>query len=88
MIERIVHLKPNAQEIIDAGKTIGIDVTPAMLDKTDMVSRLEYTLANSPSFLGQSVKKRQQAIADALKFNIEDLTKSATTSLKPSGCDG
>jgi hypothetical protein len=70
--------RKNTQEIIEAADRLGIKVTPSMLDDSEFVSRLEYTLANSPSILGQSVRRSQDDVVNALKQNVETATKEAS----------
>lgn len=70
--------KLNAQQIKDAANRLGIKVTPAMLDDSEFLERLEYTLAESPSILGQRVKKAQTGVTDKLNSKVGDLTQDAT----------
>lgn len=70
--------KKNQSEIIAAADRLGIKVTPAMLDDTEFVQRLEYTLANSPSFLGQRVKRAQDQVIEGLRNSTSEATKDAT----------
>lgn len=76
------RIKLNESEILAAAERLGIKVTPGMLDDTGFVQRLEYTLAQSPSLLGQSVNRNQRAVSDKLAVNVGDLTKEAS-SLSP-----
>lgn len=71
-------VKKNQNEIIAAADRLGIKVTPGMLDDTEFVQRLEYTLANSPSFLGQRVKRVQDQVVDKLRNSTSEVTKDAT----------
>lgn len=70
--------KLNAKEIIQAGKELGINVTPGMLDDSGFVSRLEQTLAKSPSMFGQKVAKAQGNIDSTMSTVASSLTKDAT----------
>ena len=71
-------VKKNQNEIIAAADRLGIKVTPGMLDDTEFVQRLEYTLANSPSILGQRVKRAQDQVVDKLRTSTSEATKEAT----------
>lgn len=71
-------IKKNQDEIIAAADRLGIKVTPGMLDDAEFVQRLEYTLANSPSFLGQKVKRAQDQVIEGLKNSTSEATKDAT----------
>lgn len=70
--------KKNQNEIIAAADRLGIKVTPGMLDDTEFVQRLEYTLANSPSIVGQKVKRAQDQVIDGLRNSTSEATKDAT----------
>jgi hypothetical protein len=80
LVEKIAptKLKLNEAEIRQAADRLGIKVTPAMLDDAGFVERLEYTLAKSPSYLGQKVARNQQAVSDKLTQKIGDVTADAT----------
>lgn len=71
--------KASKDQIIAAADRLGIKVTPAMLDDTGFVERLEYTLANSPSLFGQRVAKAQRGVADGLESAANETLKDATT---------
>jgi len=71
--------KAQTEAIIEAAKRIGVKVTPAMLDDTKFVQRLEYTLANSPSGVGQSIARKQDAVAKGMQTAAKNLTSEATT---------
>ena len=70
--------RKNTQEIIAAADRLGIKVTPGMLDDSEFVSRLEYTLAKGPSILGQSVRRSQNNVVESLKQGVESATKDAS----------
>lgn len=70
--------KANKDQIIAAADRLGIKVTPAMLDDTGFVERLEYTLSNSPSFLGQRVNRAQKQAYESLQSAVKEATKDAT----------
>lgn len=70
--------KASQSEIIAAADRLGLKVTPAMLDETGFVERLEQTLANSPSFLGQRISKAQKNAYETLQGAVADATKEAT----------
>lgn len=80
-IIRPTVVKQNAQQIIDAGKTLGLEITPAMLDDSSnsLVQRLESHLAKSPSFAGKSVAEKQKTIYEGLQTAVEGVTKEQTT---------
>lgn len=73
------QVKASKDQIIAAADRVGIKVTPAMLDDTGFIERLEYTLANSPSFFGQRVAKAQRGVADGLESAANETLKDATT---------
>lgn len=70
--------KMNSEEIRLAAEKLGIKVTPGMLDDSGFVERLESSLAKSPSFLGQSVKRNQDAVIQKLNEAGQDLTGGAS----------
>lgn len=47
-----------------------------MLDDTGFVERMEYSLANSPSLVGQRVKRAQEAVSGGIDDAIQEATKS------------
>ena len=65
--------KKNADQIIAAADKLGVKVTPGMLDDSGFVERLENELSKSPSFLGQRVKKSQEAVVEKMRENIQGL---------------
>ena len=73
-----IQKRANYKEIIEAARELGLDVTPGMLDDSGFIERLEYTLANSSSFLGQRVKRAQDKITTGLQETAEEATKDAT----------
>jgi hypothetical protein len=70
--------KKNMSEIISAANRLGVKPTPGMLDDTGFVERMEYTLANSPSLLGQRVKRAQESVAQGVDDAIQSATKEAS----------
>lgn len=74
--------KINAEQIKEAADRLGIKVTPAMLDDSGFVERLEYTLTQSPSFIGQNIASKQKNVSEGLKKSVQDLT-SESTNLSP-----
>lgn len=70
--------KMNTAQIREAAEKLGIKVTPGMLDDSGFVERLESALAKSPSFLGQSVKRNQDAVISKLNEAGQDLTSGAS----------
>lgn len=70
--------KKNQENIIAAADRVGLKLTPAMLDDTGFVERLEYTLSNSPSFLGQRVNRAQKQAYESLQSAVKEATKDAT----------
>lgn len=73
-----VAQKANKETIIESAKRLGINVTPGMLDDTGYLERLEYTLANSPSLMGQSINKKQRQVVDKLKDGVSAALKDAS----------
>jgi hypothetical protein len=70
--------KLNAPEIIAAAKELGIEVTPGMLDDSGFVERLESSLAKSPSYFGQKLKRALTGVYDGLNKAGQELTDEAT----------
>lgn len=70
--------KQDAELIIKAAERQGLKVTPGMLDDTGFVERLESVLARSPSILGQSVKRKQEAVVNRLREAGEETLEGAT----------
>lgn len=70
--------KMNAAEIREAAKRLGIKVTPGMLDDTGFIERLESALAKSPSYLGQSVKRNQDAVVSGMREAGESTLEGAS----------
>jgi hypothetical protein len=72
------QVRLNATEIREAAGRLGIKVTPGMLDNSGFVERLESTLAESPSFLGQSVARNRNNVVSKLNDAAAGLTSDAT----------
>lgn len=70
--------KANKDKIISAAKRLDLELTPAMLDDTGFVERLEFTLAESPSFLGQRIKGAQKKAYESLQNAVSEATKEKT----------
>lgn len=70
--------KANADEIIKAGKELGIDITPGMLDDSGYVERLESSLAESPSWLGQSIHRKLKSVRDGLRTASQETLKDSS----------
>lgn len=69
--------KPNTEQILAAADRLGIKVTPAMLDDSKFIERMEYTLANSPSLWGQSIARKQDAVKKGMQSATQSLTSDA-----------
>lgn len=69
--------KPNTEQILAAAERLGIKVTPAMLDDSKFIERMEYTLANSPSLWGQSIARKQDAVKKGMQSATQNLTSDA-----------
>lgn len=69
--------KPNTEVILAAADRLGIKVTPAMLDDSKFIERMEYTLANSPSIWGQSIARKQESVKKGLQGATQGLTSEA-----------
>jgi hypothetical protein len=70
--------KANADEIIKAGKELGIEITPGMLDDSGYVERLESSLAESPSWLGQSIHRKLKSVRDGLRSASQETLKDGS----------
>lgn len=70
--------KLNAREIKEAADRLGIKVTPAMMDDSEFVARLEYSLANSPSFLGQKVSRATKRVQEGLTSKADEVLSDAS----------
>jgi len=69
--------KPNTEQILSAADRLGIKVTPAMLDDSKFIERIEYTLANSPSLWGQSIARKQESVKKGMQSATQNLTSDA-----------
>lgn len=70
--------RANAAELQAAAKSIGIELTPGMLDDAGFVERLESTLAKNPSIFGRKIAEKQSQVYQGLQRGAEELTSEAT----------
>lgn len=70
--------KMNEAEIRAAAKALDIEITPAMLDDSGFVERLEGSLSKSPSFFGQAIRRRQDQVTEKLREATGKATSEAS----------
>lgn len=77
-IIRSTKQKPDADEILAAGKALGVTPTRAMTSDSKFVQALEESLEGSPTFAGSKIRAERKALGTGLKNVAGNLTDDAT----------
>lgn len=70
--------KLNAENIADAGKRLGIDLPDSFTTVNPVISDLEQTVAQSPSFLGRGKREQFEQAFQGLRSGVEKAAKSGS----------
>lgn len=71
--------KGNITQIEDAAKRLGVKATPGMTSQGDLIPGLENSIGQGLTPGGYLIKKQQEPINKAIKSNIDDLLKNASS---------
>ena len=72
-------LKPDFEELIQAGKRLGVEPTPGQVTDSKLIQNLESSLEQSPSLMARPVRKHREQIEKTLQEATENLTEHGTT---------
>lgn len=70
--------KENVDDLVNAAKALDTEATPGMKSSSEVVKRLEQSLSESPSWMGQNVKGKLNDVYEKSQKGIADITKGAT----------